>query len=192
MKRNSFKSLFVASLLIALPLMADNDSLLGVELGYAGIDTQRSATPQITTKTYTLPNGGLKIGAEGDDYRLFLDLHYYANSDRFDYLTTYGTEFDYMLHLSESANLYLGVGIGMANIKFTPTKHNATDLVRTLSDYYYSGTLGFNFEITNGFDLDLGARYTSINSNNTKNSVEYNFDNLINGYATFIYKFTID
>jgi len=196
MIKNRLKKLIVASAIITAPLMASSSeyiynthSLVGIEGGYSNIDVGRSDTrsPSITKK-YNLSHIGLKIGAETEHYRIFLSARYYSNGD-FNYITTYGADIQYMFNIFSSANIYMGVGTGVANIQFSPKGEPNTP---TLSNSYFSGDIGTNIHITNSSDLEIGGRFMSMSATNTMNSITYKFDNIITGYVSYIFKFKMD
>ena len=196
MIRNRLKKLIVASAIIGAPLMAasseylyDTYSLVGIEGGYSSLDIERSDTVlPASQKKYNLPHVGLKIGAQTEHYRVFLNACYYSNSD-FDYMTTYGGEIQYMFNIASSANIYMGVGAGVANMRFLPAGEPNT---RTLSEPYFSGDIGTNIHITDSSDIELGGRFMSMSATNTINNITYKFDNLITGYVSYIFKFKMD
>jgi len=132
----------------------------------------------------------LKIGAESYNYRVFLTANYYDDSDGdYDYITTYGIQFDYLLNVSQKLNLYLGVNAGYANMKYTvPTE----TFSRTIADTYYGGDAGLNVHVTPLVDLELGARMLLLDAQNVKNGTTYTFNNFISGYASIIFKFHME
>jgi len=196
MIKNKFRKLIVVSAIITAPLMAgsseylyDTYSLVGIEGGYSSLDVERSDTiSPASQKKYNLPHIGLKIGAQTEHYRVFLNARYYSDSD-FDYMTTYGGEIQYMFNAFDSANIYMGVGAGVANIRFLPAGEPNT---RTLSEPYFSGDVGTNIHLTKSSDLEIGGRFMSMSATNTINNITYKFDNLITGYVSYIFKFKMD
>ena len=194
--KNRLKKLILVSAMITAPLMASSSeyiydaySLVGIEGGYSSLDVERSDTiSPASQKKYNLPHVGLKIGAQTNHYRIFLNAHYYSNSD-FDYMTTYGGEVQYMFDAFTSANIYMGVGAGVANIRFLPAGEANT---RTLSNSYFSGTVGTNIHLSKSSDLEIGGRFMSMSATNTINNITYKFDNLITGYVSYIFKFKMD
>ena len=196
MIKNKFKRLIIASVITSAPLMAasseylyDTYSLVGIEGGYSSLDVARSDTvTPASQKKYHLPEVGLKIGAQTEHYRVFLNARYYSNSD-FDYMTTYGAEVQYMFNVASAANIYMGVGTGVANMRFLPAGEPNS---RILSKPYFSGDIGTNIHITSNSDIELGARFMNMSATNTINNITYKFDNLITGYGSFIFKFHMD
>ena len=165
----------------------DTYSLVGIEGGYGNIDVETNADgyEKLDDK---ISNIGLKIGAQSDNYRIFLSARYYPHSD-FEYFNTYGAEVQYMFNIHESTNFYIGASAGIANIKYHIEGESDS---RTLSDPYFGGDAGFNFHATDSIDLELGARVISLDSVNTKNNISYRFNTIITGYASIIFKYKMD
>jgi len=172
---------------------AESSSLIGLEGGYSSVAsevTDRAATPnRYTQDKSAMGNLGVKIGAEGKNYRVFVGGRYYFTDAKYDSLTTYGVDLQYKFNFSSAFDVFVGAGIGMANAKFNvPTEA----FTRTISDPYYSGDVGVNIHMNESFDLELGARYLSLEALNSKSNVDYNFNNIMTGYASLIYKFQLD
>jgi len=164
-------------------------SLIGIEGGYSSFDLERDqvGTP-VQTTTYNKAEAGIKIGAQTQNYRLFLSMRDYFVSD-FDYLVTYGVEGQYLFNFSKVANLFIGINAGAIDAKLTIANESRT---RSFSDPYFGGDLGFNFHIGESFDLELGARVMTTDAQNTINGVTYKIDTLTTGYVSFIYKYQMD
>jgi len=184
----------LAGLVLTSPLMAEFDfnkdiySLLAFEGGYSSFDVEKNdaVNPASITK-YDMMHAGLKIGAQSQNYRVFLSGRFY-NADDFDYATTLGAELQYMFNFSSFANFYLGVNGGVVNMRFT----DGGTTSRTISDPYYGADAGFNIHITKSFDFELGARVMQIQAENKIGAISYKFDNLISGYASLIFKYKMD
>lgn len=182
----------LSSLLISSSAVAESDpytvdtySLLGFEGGMSSISYERD-TPSMSDK-YQMPYGGIKIGGQSEDYRVFLSGRYY-NSPDLDYMTTIGGELQYMFNFSSAMNFFIGVNGGVANIKFT----DSNSVSRTISDPYYGGDAGFNLHLGDAADVELGARVMSIDAQNIKNNVTYQFNTNISAYVSFIFKYKMD
>ena len=142
---------------------------------------------------------GLKIGAENEDYRVFIDGHYYNVSGNFDYANSVGASVQYLLTFTPDLNMFVGINGGLINIKFVDEKINQS---YELSNAYYGGDIGFNYAIHELLGLEVGARFININASNTQLYVDtttgdtlsrrYNFDYMINFYASMIFKFYVD
>jgi len=193
MIKSRLSKIFVASMAfssIAMAGMVDSSdySLIGIEGGFTSIKYDISNKRDTARKN--VGNVGMKIGSETDNYRIFLATNYYTKpNSSYDYIGTYGGEFDYLLNISSKVNFYLGANAGMAKIKFTAANENRK---RILSHSYYGGDTGFTFHASKLIDLELGARLMILNASNRKNSVTYTFDNFITGYASLIFKYHTD
>ncbi len=186
--------IIIVALLLTSPLLAKDESiyqfnsysLVGLELGISEFDVENDATPPLR-ETYTFNHGGIKIGAQTENYRLFLSGRYFSIDD-FDSAYTAGIEAQYLFNFSKYANLYVGVNTGLAEMKFI----DATDVTRTVSDSYIGGDIGFNVHFGNSLDLELGARAMSLDATNTKNNITYTFDTIVSGYMSLIFKYQMD
>lgn len=194
LKRRAWRGLFVGLIAGTTLLSAsESASLVGIEGGYSSVAseiTDRAATPnRYTQDSSTMGNVGLKIGAEGKNYRVFLNGRYYHADAEYDSLATYGVDAQYKFDFSSAFDIFIGVGAGIANAKFNLPGEPFT---RTISDPYYSGDLGVNIHMGKSFDLELGGRYTSLEALNSKSSVDYTFNNIVTGYMSIIYKYQLD
>ncbi len=192
-KKIVLSAALLSSSLMAESFFKDSYSLLAIEGGMSTMDIEKNAPGTSAAITqYDTAHAGLKIGAQSDDFRVFLSGRYYS-ADDFDYMTTYGVDIQYMLNFSSAVNLYMGVGTGLANMRFVPQPINGIQgETCVVSEQYYNGDLGFNIHLGESVDLELGGRIMSIDATNTIDSVSYNFDNVITGYASVIYKFKMD
>lgn len=188
----TIQKVLLGSLLIGTSAMAESDpytvdtySLLGFEGGLSSISYERN-TPYLSDN-YVMPYGGVKIGAQSRDYRVFISGRYY-NETNFDYMTTVGGELQYMFNFSSAMNFFVGVNGGIANIKFT----DSSNVSRTVSDPYYGGDAGFNLHMGDAADIEFGARVMSIDAKNTKGNVTYQFNTNVSAYMSFIFKYKMD
>ena len=189
----------IATLLVASSLTAgssdDSDyqfeinSLVGIEGGYGSFDyTNVAAT---TTETVKLGHGGIKIGAESNNFRLFLSARdYYAldfdNIGKFDYIRTYGVELQYLMNISKAANIYMGVNGGRLDMKFDDGL--ITPATIRITDEYIGADFGLNIHLGESADFEIGTRFMSI----TEENADYDFDEIVTGYASIIFKFKMD
>lgn len=196
MIKKVLKKVFIGSALIGSVALADSSafevdsySLLGFEGGYSSLNVEKNvpSTPAVTNN-YKLMNGGLKIGAQSDDYRLFLSARFY-NADEFDYVTTLGGELQYLFNLSSIMNFYIGVNGGLVNISFTPVGETSS---RTISNPYFGGDAGFNLHLGKMTDLEFGARIIGMDAQNIKSNATYKFNSIVTGYASIIFKWKMD
>ncbi len=183
----------LASLLLSSSLMAGLEydskpnSLIGFEVGSASMDV--SSDEDSYDKILDAMNYGFKIGAQTDNYRLFLSYRFYAGDD-VENLTTMGAELQYMVDVASFMNVFIGVNAGVVDIEF---KDAATPrLTRVVSQQYLGGDVGFNFHIGENFDFELGARMMSIQADHLLDSKTYTFGDIVTGYGSLIYKFKMD
>ncbi|NOR57933.1 MAG: hypothetical protein GQ474_05355 [Sulfurimonas sp.] len=165
------------------------NSLIGFEAGYSAFDYERIASGVTTDrKTVNLNHGGIKIGAESDNYRLFLSARAFDGGD-FDYARAYGLEVQYLLNFSKMANVYFGVNAGTVDMRFEDKKNSNTV---KLSNSYIGGDFGVNVHLGKSADFEVGARVMSLNASATDGAVQYDFDNIVTGYASIIFKYQMD
>jgi hypothetical protein len=170
-------------------------SLFGIEAGYTSFTVDNNLAeinptiPVDPTTSYSKPDIGLKLGAQGDDFRVFFSARNYFVGSEYDYFVTLGAEAQYLFNFSKSANFFLGVNGGYLAGKYRPDDLN---YALEFSDMYYGGDLGFNFHINQAYDLEIGARVMATNASDGSGAVTYSIDYLASGYASFIIKFTMD
>lgn len=197
--KNKLNKVVISALLVASSLVAgettsaytfdDTYSFVGIEGGVGRLDVERSdGTNPSTLKKYNMFGAGLKVGAQTKDYKVYLNANYY-DADDFDYLATYGVGLQYMFNFSKIMNVFLGVNGGIANMRFLPAGEANT---RTISDPYFGGEAGVNIHMGEKIDLELGARFYSMDASNSIADVKYTFDNMISAYASVNFKFKMD
>ena len=191
MIKNKLQKVLLSVAFVATSLVASEsstNSLVGIEGGYSSVGYENTTTPnQYTTGISQL---GLKIGAESKDFRMFLSGRYQVNTDEnFEYIATYGGEFQYKFNVSNAFNFFMGVNAGIANMKF---KAPGETSFRTISDPYIGGDLGANIHLGKATDLEFGGRVMSIQATNDKAAVSYLVGNMVTGYASLIFKWKMD
>ena len=197
MIRNRLKIAVVGLLMTLTSLSADNyfdgTSLAGIEGSYGAMNSELSyaANPAAYNQKMTdLAGLGIKIGAESESYRIFLSGRYYADMrDEYEYIATVGGEVQYIFHNTAKNNIFIGVGAGLANMKFAIEVESFS---RTLSDPYIGGDIGMNFHMRKYLDLEMGVRVISIQAENSRNNVTYRLNTIANAYASIIYKWQMD
>jgi hypothetical protein len=188
--KNKIKVLVLSLTLGASGVVAD-ESLVGIEgtFGAFNVDHENIITGEAVNKNVNLAGGGLKIGAQSEHYRLFLSANYYAASDDdYNYVATYGLELDYLIKPSKNFDIFLGLNGGMANIE----QIDYMQLKRTSSDPYIGGSAGVNIHMSKTIDIELGGRMLFMDISNTRSDVKYTYNTLASGYASVIFKFTMD
>ena len=196
MIKNKLAKLILTSSMLALPLIAanteyvyDSSSLIGIEGGYnyvnADITIETPATYRQDNKS--LGHLGLKIGAETENYRVFLSGRYYKGQDNaFDYIATYGGEIQYLFNMFSAANFFIGANGGIANMKFAIAGET---FARTISSPYVGGDMGFNVHAGDGVDFEFGSKYMNLNAVNDKSGTSYQFNSVLSAYASIIFKY---
>lgn len=135
----------------------------------------------LETQTDGAGAGGLKLGGESEDYRLFLSGRYHVVPD-YDYVATVGAELQYLIRGGENFNIFLGINGGMMRSQAT-----ANDVEYTVTNPYFGGDAGVNIDITQNFGLELGARINqALGDNKEPASIDY----LAEGYVSLVFKFT--
>ncbi len=175
-------------------------SLVGIETGYGQFEYSADDV-NIGRNNSTEDFGmlGLKIGAENEDYRVFIDGRYYHVTGAFDYANSIGGSLQYLINFTHDFNLFLGINGGLINMKFADDDIGKSYEV---SNAYYGGDIGFNYAIHELLGLEIGARFMNINASNTQLYIDatsgetmtrtYNIDHMINVYASMIFKFYVD
>jgi len=173
-------SLVCASLAVA----GGTKSLVGIEGGFGEMGV---ASNEGYDKTETFIHGGLKVGAQSENYRIFVSGRYY-NTESFEYLTTLGVEFQYLFNYTSWGNLFIGINTGLLDADFDDVNGNK----RTFSDMYYGADAGLNFHASDLIDLELGVRMIDVNGDNTIGGVTYSFDPMVTAYGSIIIKYDLD
>ncbi len=164
-------------------------SLVGIEGGYNNLPYENGTSINNEQYSAKVGHAGLKLGAETEDFRVFLSGRYYMGESSYDYIATYGAELQYKLNATDIMNFYIGANAGVANMKF---RASGESFSRTIQDLYLGGDIGTNIHLGEDTDLEIGARVMSIQAENTKNSVTYRIGNLVSGYASIIFKWQMD
>ncbi len=197
--KSILKNVIVVSLLATAPLMAETASysgfdgakaLIGFEGGYSNAEYSRKGLGNINNRSSDLGYGGIKIGAETQSYRFFIGARVYDGSD-FDSALSYGVELQYLMHFSSMANMFIGINGGMVDMELIDSGLNNHIEV---NEPYLGADIGFNIHLGDSTDLEVGAKYMSIDSTvaGVNSSYQYTFDNMITGYASIIFKFKAD
>jgi hypothetical protein len=208
MKRIGMKSVvvFFVGMLLSVSLSAYDStsrSLVGIETGYGQFDYSASNDDNInmgrTSSSEDFGILGLKIGAQTDEFRLFIDAHYYQVGGAFDYANSYGLSFQYLIAITKDLNFFIGLNGGLMNLKVVDS---AIGKSYEYSDPYFGGDVGFNYDIYNTLALEVGLRYININADNKQYykdtdtgdtlSRTYKVEQMINIYTSLIFKFYMD
>ena len=194
--KNSLSKVVLAAMIATVPLAADNYSydtysLFAIEGGVTNVDIERDDAGNIDVNKEALPNIGMKIGAQGNDFRAFVSARYY-NGDDFTSLMTLGGEIQYMFNFSKHANFFIGGNAGQAYINVGADSDNDIPSMDVTSTYY-GGDAGFNIHATELIDIELGAKYMALDvdenrDNSVGTPVNYKIDSMITAYASVIFK----
>ena len=181
----------LAACLLGIPafVMADDEynSLFAIEGGCSDVNLEVSSlTEEIQTNEFG--NVGLKIGAESENYRIFLSARYYDAND-FTKFYTAGAAFQYKFNFSREANFFLGGNIGKAYVRVA---QKGTLPSVDMSTGYVGGDAGFNFHTSSMIDLEIGARYMHFNETMIRNGYLYDLSSLATAYASIIIKWKMD
>ena len=102
----------------------------------------------------------------------------------------------YLFRFGSNVSVFAGINGGIINMEFD----DKNDYTREISQGYFGGDIGVNFSLSHNFDIELGVRYMNLNADNTKYIDDgtgedvpytYSIDNMVNTYASLIYKFKI-
>ncbi len=161
-------------------------SLIGVEGSYNTFDIENVTLVKRETKKFT--GVGLKIGAQTDNYRLFLSARNNFISG-YDYAYSLGAEAQYLMNFSSFMNMFIGGSGGYTNLRFVDSSNASRELVSP----YLGGDIGFNIHLGESVDLELGARTIKLlNPSHTQNNITYNIANTTSGYMSIIFKYSMD
>jgi len=125
--------------------------------------------------------GGLKLGGESEDYRVFISARYHV-VDGFDSVITAGAELQYLLRAGENFNLFLGLNGGALGSQAT-----VGSTQYSYWDPYAGADIGANIDIHENFGLEFGARFNKgFGDQNDPAVIDY----LAEGYVSLVFKFT--
>jgi hypothetical protein len=180
----------LATLIAAAPAMADKtESLFAIEGGYSDLSAD------VSQSAYSVQNAGmghvgLKLGAQGENYRVFLSGRYYA-AEKSNTLATAGAEIQYKFNFSNPVDFFIGANGGVAFIKIGQSDDGALASVSTNAPYF-GGDAGFNYHASELIDLELGVKYMNIDDTVTQGATTYEFNNMTTAYASIIIKYQLD
>lgn len=192
--KKSLQKIAVVTLLAAVPLMgggfvSTTESLFALEGGH----TQLNA--DVDQSSYDVQKGamghfGLKLGAQGKHYRVFLSGRNFV-AEKGNTIVTMGGEIQYKFNFSKPVSFFMGANGGAANIKIGASGDGALPSVSTTVPYF-GGDVGFNYNASDIVDLELGVKYMRMGQSVTQEATSYNFSNLTSGYGSVIIKWQMD
>jgi len=171
------------------PYVFNTKSLIAVEGSYGVYDVKNDDVPALN-ENINFTGIGLKVGAQTDNYRLFLSGRYNVISE-FDYAYLFGAEAQYLLNFSSFANLFLGINGGYADLRLVDSQNDTRDF----DSVYVGGDVGFNIHLSKSVDFEIGGRIMSLLDSTSvidDNAIVYTFDNKVTGYASIIFKYDMD
>lgn len=186
--KKTFRNLCLATIVACVPLTADDyvKSLVGFEGGYGKLNVETSSTP-IEKNRLNVGHGGIKIGAETKNVRLFLNANY-IDGDNIDNAITYGVSLQYLFNVSKYMNFFLGANAGIADIRLEDLNRNAIKYRKG----YYGADAGMNFHFTESFDFEAGVRHSKMQDKQTVAGFTYELRDHTTAYGSFIFKFNLD
>jgi hypothetical protein len=201
MIKNKLQKTFLAVVLLSSSLMAESMysnntySLVGLEGGYSSMDYERGTNLNNTQYKVNMPHAGLKVGAESEDFRVFLSGRYFYDSAKtYDYVTTYGAEVQYKFNVAKSLDFFIGANGGIANMKFRGTTSAGAQetFSRTIQSPYFGGDIGTNIRLSDSTVFELGGRVMSLQADNTKDATTYRIGNIVSVYASIIFRWKMN
>ena len=187
--KNSLRKIVLATMIVVAPLTAgeysfDSHSLFAVEGGASSVNVE---APAGVYDEKEMANIGLKIGAQTENYRVFLSARYY-DMDNSSTLNTYGAEAQYLFNFSNPVNFFIGANGGVANVKIAVT---GTPSER-VSEMYYGADAGFNIHASEMIDVEIGARYMALQDAVVLSAPVVKVDSITTAYASVIIKWEMN
>jgi len=139
----------------------ETKSLIAIEGGYS-----------FESKSDTNRNFGVKVGAQSNNYRIFLGARKIENAPQ-EAIYAYGVDLEHLFNFSKYVNLYMGISGGAANIEEESSNKYKK---------YYGGDVGLNFHLDKLVDFETGARTLKIES----------MENISLGYVSIIIKYNMN
>ncbi|MBN2815844.1 MAG: hypothetical protein JXQ67_04125 [Campylobacterales bacterium] len=189
MKRTLQKAV-LATVLASAPAMAagytnTTESLFAVEGGMTHLTADVNQNGY-SVQQESMGHFGLKLGAQGENYRVFVSGRYFL-ADKGNTIATGGVEAQYKFNFSEPVDFFIGANAGVAAMKIGASDDGLLPSVSTQAPYF-GGDAGFNFHASELVDIELGAKYMHITETITQGTTVYDFNNMISGYASIIIK----
>lgn len=185
--KNSLSKIVLATMIAVAPLAADysfnTHSLFAIEGGATNAGVEQTGG---VYSDKTIANVGLKIGAQTENYRVFLSARYY-DAENASTLNTYGAEVQYMFNFSKPVNFFIGANGGVANVKLA-LEGEASERA---SEVYYGADTGFNIHASELVDLEIGVRYMVLQEDIVSASGA-KIDDIATAYASVIIKWKMD
>jgi len=145
----------------------------------------------LVSDTSVFSSATFKLGGESKDYRLFIDGTYYifdATGTTSSTAASLGLQMDYLIRAGEHFNIFIGINGGGIYSEFqdedasVPAKTYYVDS----KDAYAGAQMGVNIDIIDNLGVELGGRFKHVFTSED----QYVIENLYEGYATLVFKFT--
>ncbi|MDF1882837.1 hypothetical protein JHD49_02670 [Sulfurimonas sp. SAG-AH-194-C21] len=185
------KALVVISLLgttfVSLNAAGTTNSLFAIEGGSSSLNAQTNTAGYEIQKA-SMGHFGLKLGAEGENYRVFFSArNFLAEGDN--KVLTAGIEAQYKFNFSKPVDFFIGANGGTAYIEIEP---NGANPIVDITTPYFGADVGFNYHVSQATDLELGVKYMYIDNSITQGATTYDFRDLTSVYGSIIFKWQMD
>ena len=191
MKNRLTKAALALSLLSmpALSMADEYNSLVAIEGGASNVSADTTVGGQMyDIQKSKLGFGGLKVGAQGENFRVFLSGRYY-NTDGFDKLNTLGAEVEYHFHFSKPVSFFVSANAGKAFMKVANTVNYPSVSQNT---YYFGGGAGLNLTVSSLVDVSAGVRFMDLDNTLVQGTTSYKFNSITAAYASIVFKYQMD
>ena len=163
-------------------------TIIGIEGGFGQTSIETNATGA-TNQTPYLGGLGLKLGAEGQEYRIYIDGRYYI-IDGVEFAFSGGATIQYIFRFSNFMNYFVGIEAGVTSFRYKVENESFTR--ETGLQLYYGANTGFNFDITDSVGIELGGRYMVMDAANTKDGVLTKIPYIAEGYLAIDFKYVME
>ena len=188
--KSTLQKAVMATLIASAPAMAGGytntyESLFAIEGGHSNLNMDVNQNGYSVQRS-GMGHFGLKLGAQGENYRVFLSGRYFV-ADPGNTIGTFGGELQYKFNFSEPVDFFLGLNTGVAVMRLGASDDGVLPSVSTNSPYV-GGDVGFNYHATELIDLELGAKYMHMTESVAQGATTYDFNNMISAYGSVIIK----
>ena len=164
-------------------------SVIGFEGGFGKSQTEITDQSIIDT---TPISAGIKVGAEGQEYRILLNTRYYF-MEKTELALSVGATVQYLFRFTDWGNLFLGVEAGGSTFRFRYSPSSGGEATaETGFQLYYGGNAGLNFDFGDTVGLEVGGRYMAMDNSITNNGSTIKIPYVAQGYASIMFKYVMD
>jgi len=139
--------------------ITDGETFVGLEMGYVGVQGDRSLGGVVPDPNHTDSNlvYGIRIGTQNDEWRATFLYNYYDNpdSDQNFEMGLFTLDYFFMQGESSTASIfrpYLGLNLGYGNYE--------SSYVPNINGYLYGGQTGLVVDINDDVDIDFSYRHS--------------------------------